>query len=361
MKVLFVNRNSSFSVPGGDTVQMEGTAKYLRELGITVEIYHKDTKIDYADFQLIHFFNITRPAEILEHTSKSNLPYVVSTIFVDYTFYKVQTPLKPRGIVTRIFGPDGLEYFKTVAKHFLGKEKIPYSKYLFMGQRRSIKSILKNAHCLLPNSASELNRLKKRYGKVGEATVIHNGVDLEKFSPNSEIERIQNQVICVGRIEPMKNQLNLIKSLEKSGLSLKIIGAISPNHVNYFKECQRIASSNVEFIDRVSQEELAVYYQQSEVHVLPSWFETTGLVSLEAAYLGCKIVVSPHGDTKDYFKDEANYCEAKSVDSIKEAILKACEREPSSTLKNWIIEKYNWKQIALETSKVYENILKSMP
>ena len=57
MKVLFISRATLFKVSGGDTIQMMATAKYLKKLGIDVEIKLTDEKINYSTFDLIHFFN----------------------------------------------------------------------------------------------------------------------------------------------------------------------------------------------------------------------------------------------------------------------------------------------------------------
>lgn len=359
MKVLFISRSTIFSVPGGDTVQMEFTAKELRNLGVEVDLLTFDKEIDYAQYDLLHFFNITRPAAILAHTTNSNLPYVVSTIFVQYDFYKILAPFSKMGVASRIFGLDGIEYLKTVMKHFLNKEKLDYLPFLWKGQQKSIKQVLTGAAAVLPNSQSELNRVVKEYGVQVYSQIIPNGIDLEKFGNYNNTQRIDNQLICVGQIEPRKNQLNLIKAIENLDVTLKIIGNPAPNHQNYYAKCKKLASKKVEFVPRVSQEKLVPFYLSSSIHVLPSWFETTGLSSLEAAYLGCKLVVSPNGDTFDYFGDLANYCSPSSVPSIHQAIVSSMKREYSGDLKKRIENEFNWKQTAKLTLECYHKIVKN--
>ena len=357
MKVLFVNRTTANSVPGGDTVQMNFTAKHLQELGVEVDFIKQNVPINYKEYDLIHFFNITRPTDILVHTQKTKIPFVVSTIFVDYAFYKNSSSNNKMKWLTKLFGTDGIEYVKTLAKHFLKNEKVQYLPYFWKGQKRSIKKILKDASFILPNSENEYKRVIDSYKTKVPYKIIPNGVDFEKFTINAEIKRKQKQVLCVGQIEPRKNQLNLIKAINSSDYSLKIIGNSAPNHTGYYEECKQVAKENVSFLSQISQEELAIHYQESEIHILPSWFETTGLVSLEAAYLGCKIVVSPMGDTKDYFRDFAQYCEPDSVNSIKEAINEAHRMEYSTELKNLVITDYNWTNAAKLTKEAYFEIL----
>ena len=130
MKVLFVSRLTIHSILGGDSIQMENTARELSGFGTTVEFYTPKIK-DFSSFDLIHFFNITRPEVILNVLSKVDLPYVLSPIYVDYSFYKTQSPFSKMGLLTRFFGVDGIEYFKAVIKHSLGKEKIYFKPYFF--------------------------------------------------------------------------------------------------------------------------------------------------------------------------------------------------------------------------------------
>ena len=67
MNILFISRATLYKVPGGDTIQIESTAKYLRKLNINVNIKLSNQKIDYSKYNLIHFFNIIRPSDIIYH------------------------------------------------------------------------------------------------------------------------------------------------------------------------------------------------------------------------------------------------------------------------------------------------------
>ena len=118
---------------------------------------------------------------------------------------------------------------------------------------------------------------------------------------------------------------------------------------------QKEAGANITIISkRLPQEELMLLYQESEVHVLASWFETTGLSSLEAAYMGCKLVVTKCGDTIDYFKDYVEYCKHDSIELIYEAVILASKNTFSNILKTKIEEEYNWNYAAKCTFEAYE-------
>ena len=92
------------------------------------------------------------------------------------------------------------------------------------------------------------------------------------------------------------------------------------------------------------------------MHVLPSWFETTGLSSLESAASGCNIVITDKGDTAEYFGQYAYYCDPASADSILEAVTKAAAAPVNKALSELITSKYTWQQAARQTAASYETI-----
>jgi glycosyltransferase involved in cell wall biosynthesis len=98
-------------------------------------------------------------------------------------------------------------------------------------------------------------------------------------------------------------------------------------------------------------------YKVAKVHALVSWMETPGLSSLEAAAMGCNIVVTRKGDTYDYFENYAFYCEPDNVNSIKQAIDDAFTSSVNPKLKQKILDNYTWEKTAEETYKAYKKIL----
>src|SRR4030095_5793821 len=105
------------------------------------------------------------------------------------------------------------------------------------------------------------------------------------------------------------------------------------------------------------QLEIYSIMKAARVHVLPSWFETTGLVSLEAAYYGCNLVITNKGDQEEYFEKNAFYCEPENTNSIKNAILKAYHAPLNDNFKKHIENHYNWNQTAEQTRQCYLRLL----
>lgn len=360
MKVLMIARKTMLSSPGGDTVQILSTAKYLRLLNVQVDVVTAGSDISFEGYDLIHFFNIIRPDDILPYISKSNLPFVVSTIFVDYNEYEKKNRKGLLKVISNIFNSDQLEYLKSLVRLVKNGDKLNSAYYILHGQRASIKHIVKKAAMLLPNSHSEYRRFEKQYHIKCPYRKVPNAIDASTFTDNvAPNEAFKNHVLCVGRIEGRKNQLLLIKALLDTDLKLTIIGKPSPNHIAYYNECVALAaqSPNIQIIAHADHDELSAIYKAAKVHVLPSWFETTGLSSLEAAMMDCNIVVTRKGDTEEYFTNLAYYCDPEDMQSIKSAVLEAYHTDVNPQLKEVIRKNYTWENTAFETLEAYKQVL----
>lgn len=359
MRVAFITRSTLDTAPGGDTIQIKQTANQLRNLDVQVDILPTTLKIDYSLYDLLHFFNIVRPADLLHHISKSKKPFVLSPIFIDYGEYDRLHRKGISGFIFRRFSPAANEYFKTIGRWLLRKDSLRSKSFLFKGQMRSIKEVIDKASWLLPNSETEYTNLVKEYKISKPYTVVPNGIDSLLFQPDQTVIKSEKLVICAARIEGIKNQLNLIKALNNTEFTLLLIGSPATNQKNYYKRCREIGSKNIQFISHIPQEELLTYYKEAKVHVLPGWFETCGLSSLESAATGCNIVITDKGYTRDYFGNNAFYCDPASPESILDAVRKASQSEWKSELQEKIFREFTWQRAAAVTLDVYKKVLRS--
>jgi len=358
MKVLFIVRSTLYSNRGGDTIQILQTAQHLKQLGVDVTIVGTLSDIAYEEYDLLHFFNIIRPADILIHIRKSGKPYIISPIFVDYSEFDKNFRTGISGMVLRFLGANGIEYVKTLARLLLKGERIASPRYLLYGQKRAISKILDGASALLPNSHSEYRRLIGQYAIPKSYSVIPNAVgDLFIQAARGLPPKQEDLILCVARVEGLKNQLNLIRAINGSRYRLLLIGEAASNQRAFYEHCKKEAGNNIQFIGYIPQEQLLDYYSKAKVHVLPSWFETTGLSSLEAAALGCNLVVTDKGDQREYFGDHAWYCDPASPESILSAIAQAAAAQPDGILQRKILAEYTWTIAARKTKAVYEGLI----
>ena len=353
MKILFIARSSLFVQAGGDTQQIVQTAKSLEEIGVAVTIKLRGESVDFAEFDLVHFFNAGRPADILDVLPTLKQPLVVSSIWVDYSEWdQAQSGL--RGALARQAGKFGLEYLKCIGRGVSGSDRFPGITYLMRGQKKAMQDLFNRSDAIVASSESERTRLDDAFA-VGEKTsVIPLGVNPAVIQTEEAEER--TGVICVGRIEGLKNQLNLIRAANGADWKLKIIGKAAINQTQYYAQCRREAGDNIEFAGWLNAEHLAQAYKQAKVLVLPSYFETFGLVALEAMANGCNVVLSNRPDMNGIFADKAIFCNPNSPDDIKQKVEQALLKPPY-VFSESEANTYNWGASAAQLKTIYNHLL----
>ncbi len=368
MKVLFQSRTNLFEAPGGDMIQMLKTKEFLEKQGVKVDI-SLEFEPDLTDYDLVHLFNLMEPQDIYRqmiNAKKQNKKIALSTIYGLYTEFE----RKARGGVfqklANILSPYQINYIKTVIKHYFEKRfHKGVFKMLYRGYYSLMKEIVDNTAVFLPNSVSEMNRVATEFKlRDYQFVSIPNAIDKAVFSDTQDLgtnkfAHFKDCIVCAARIEGRKSTLNLVRAVKGSAYKLILVGKESQNQKKYVKQVHEEAGDNVVFLGAIPHNDLRDLYKMAKVHALISWMETPGLSSLEAAVMGCNIVVTTKGDTYDYFEDYAFYCEPDDVESIKKAIDMAFNSPFNPKLKEKILENYIWEKTAEETIKGYNKVLNS--
>ena len=357
MRVVFITRSTLYNVPGGDSQQVLQTAAMLKSMGVQVDVTLTHEKINYDAYDMLHFFNIIRPADILIHIQRSTKPFVVSTILIDYSAYDKQQRKGIAGKILKLVPAQSVEYIKTLYRFVTKKDKLVSKSYLWKGQQRSVQEILKKAKCVLVQAKEEYEDLVKLYQVSPAFYIIKNGVDTTLFNADNYNKKTKNQVLCVARIEGIKNQYNLIQALNNTNYQLTLIGDAAPNQKSYYRQCKKIAAGNISFIKYLPQQQLVDYYASAKVHILPSWFEVCGLSSLEAAVMGCQVITTGNGYARSYFGDAAFYCNPSDKASILDAVKSAVDTDNNPALQKTITNNYTWQKTAEKTLSVYKKYI----
>ncbi len=366
MKVLFQTRTNLYSAPGGDMIQMQKTKEFLERLGVQVDI-SLDFEPDLSDYDLVHLFNLMEPQDIylqMKNAKRQNKKIALSTIYGLYTEFE----RKARGgffqKLANVLTPYQIGYIKTIVRHYAEKRlhKGVY-KMMFKGYYGLMKEIVDNTAVFLPNSVSEMNRVTQDFKLIKPSFFsIPNAIDKAVFVDNdsdslNKFAKYQDCILCAARIEGRKATLNLVRAIKNTNYTLVLVGKESQNQKEYVNQVRQEAGGNVVFLGAISHQDLRDLYKVAKVHALVSWMETPGLSSLEAAAMGCNIVVTKKGDTYDYFEDFAYYCEPDDVNSITNAIDLAFKTPVNPILKQKVLDNYIWEKTAEATLKAYEQII----
>ena len=139
-------------------------------------------------------------------------------------------------------------------------------------------------------------------------------------------------------------------------VTILLAGPICRNDRDYAEKIAATAKrrGRVHALGSIPHREMPSVFAQATVHALPSWRETPGLVSLEAAAAGCQIVSTSIGSAQEYFGDGAWYCHPADNGTVRAAVLEALEAPRSEDLRIKILEKYTWDAAAKRTVEGYQ-------
>ena len=370
MKILMQIRSNAFTCSGGDTIQMQKTKDALVAMGHDVEL-SLELRPDLTAYDVVHLFNITRVQETyiqIQNAVEQGKPVVLSTIYWPFHEFEKQANIGIRRILGKLFSADRMASIKALAKFILLGERDEGTRYLITHSYSKMQRyILEHARIFLPNAYEEMNQIEKHlhFSTSRETVVVvPNAINVaaakKALEAESGFEEYRDWLICVGRIDTRKNQLKLLEALEGSDYKLLLVGKCSPGQKKYFDAVMKKIKDNpnVKYIEQIPNEDLYRLYKVCRVSVLPSWFETPGLVSLEAAAMGCNIVVTDKGTTKDYFGDYAFYCDVMDPKSIREQIDLAYNAPFSEDFREKIMREYTWEQAAVASYEGYLRALK---
>jgi D-inositol-3-phosphate glycosyltransferase len=182
--------------------------------------------------------------------------------------------------------------------------------------------IVRHVDGLVAASAVERRALVAEYGaESSRTTVIPCGVDTALFRPvDREVAQARvgagdgPLVLYVGRIAPIKGLETLLDAVAQlrargSAVRLLIVGGEADEPVNGHEvEIRRRVESLglreiVRFAGAQPQEALRDYYVAADVTVLPSYYESFGMVALEAMACGSPVIGSRVGGLTTTVRD----------------------------------------------------------
>ena len=362
MKVLFQSRKTLFSVPGGDTTQILKTKEYLEKLGVSVDISLELTP-NVSEYDIVHVFNLMRPQELylqVKNAKKYGKKVALSTIYGPYEEYEKKARGGILQFVNKFLSITQIEYLKVIVRAILNFEINKGTIiYLLNGHKRLQKKIIKMVDVFLPNSHSEMLRVANDFNLQEYKYVsVANAVDINKFDydrvvVDEEFNKYKDCILCVSRIEGRKNQLNIIRACKDLPYKFVFIGKAGANFKKYYEQCKIEANDNMFFLGQIEHNKLPQFYKLAKVHILASWMETPGLSSLEAGIMLTNVVVTKKGDTEDYFKNFAFYCEPDDLDSIRKAVIDAYNAPFNNDFYERIVSNYKWEDTAIQTLEGY--------
>ncbi|MCC7189306.1 MAG: glycosyltransferase [Anaerolineales bacterium] len=248
------------------------------------------------------------------------------------------------------------------------------------------KQVIRRADRIVVATLAELTQLRFLYkADASKMVVIPPGVNVSRFYPIPSdeakmyigLQPEDRMILFVGRIEPLKGVDTLLEAMsclqkkESRPVHLAIIGgdpAASPETMN--AEMARLKNlcealgldQSVVFLGVRDQDKLSYYYSAAEVVVMPSHYESFGMVALEAMACGTPVIASEVGGLAYLVRDgETGFTiPAEEPETLCEKLSWLLnDRELHEAMSNRAVEyaqDYAWEKIATQIVGVYEGL-----
>ncbi len=180
------------------------------------------------------------------------------------------------------------------------------------------KELARNCHLVIASTEKEKEDLILHYGSSPERiSVIPCGVNLELFQPvdknmaKQQLGLVDDKIILfVGRIEPLKGVEQLLKAMPylQNGQRPRLVIIGGDKRSQYeIEKLQGLSRSlhiqdSVTFLGLKKQEQLPYFYSMADVCVVPSYYESFGLVALESLACGTPVVAADVGDLRSIIR-----------------------------------------------------------
>ncbi|MCB0190737.1 MAG: glycosyltransferase [Anaerolineae bacterium] len=248
--------------------------------------------------------------------------------------------------------------------------------------------IMRSADRIIAATPLDRNHMMWAYGAPSnKIEVVPPGVDLERFKPIDrqaakaciDVPAHHKMILFVGRMQPLKGIDTILRALAIAkqrepellkNVCLSIVGG-DPNQDSELemKEFERLKDLReslnigdlVTFLGAKDQDKLVYYYTAAEMVVMPSHYESFGMVAIEAMACGTPVIASDVGGLSFSIEDgfngflvpgrDATALAGKVILLLKHSILRDQLGEQA---RQWV-QRYSWDNIADELLSVFED------
>jgi glycosyltransferase involved in cell wall biosynthesis len=304
--VCFVARGDFESRPGGDTVQWRMYERVVREAGLKSTTWFDDSSIPPAD--VYHAFNVDRPLELypkLAEVKRRGRPFVLSTIHHPNEWLAKYYSAQPSaGALASLLHRSALGRSTAVRETIreiltvTRDRRIARLHALVPSWRRRVRWLLGNADRIMLLTGSEATYVKADFAydiPCDRQVMVPNwseGLgDASAGTPDAFAGLPEPPVLVVGRIEPRKGSLHIVRLAERARRHVVFVG-LPLNRDSAFvrafrAEVQRSRYSK--WIAGVPRSMMAAFYRHSSFLLNASFFEASPLVDVEALSVGCPV------------------------------------------------------------------------
>jgi glycosyltransferase involved in cell wall biosynthesis len=239
------------------------------------------------------------------------------------------------------------------------------------------KQVLNEADKIIVVSNATRNYVLSLGADPEKIEVLHNGVDLNRFRPLTEMRdemkkklEIPQDSIVVLTVRRLVYKNGIDTLIESAEIAIKknpkLVFVVVGKGPDFTEVKEKIAQLGIQRNFRltgfVSDEDLPFYYNVADFFVLPSKSgEGLPLVALEAMACGVPVIATNVGGTSEVLnEDYGKLVPPNAPSSLAEAILEFSHKELSALRKDLralIEQKYSWDKNVEKLIEIYEELI----
>lgn len=196
--------------------------------------------------------------------------------------------------------------------------------------------------------------------------LIANYIDTALFAPTNGVKK-NDHIIFVGRFTAQKNLPLLIESLIGTNIGLDIIGPIeTKEQVKTKEQLQKLADQqkiSLNFLGKISNENLPAALNQYNIFVLPSLYEGTPKALLEAMSCGLACIATHVAGSREIIIDGQNGLLSRvDAEDLKEKILKlnhdaGLRKILGQNAREFVVKNFSLSSQIQKEINLYENLI----
>ncbi len=329
MKIAFILSHGVLAPTNGIVSQALTWKEGLEQLGHEVILIDMWQKNDWTSFDVIHFYGFSiYMRDFIRGLSKINPNIVVSPI------------LDPNYSINR------LKFYANFGIQKLNLTN-PY---------HGLSTIRDKVKLFFVRSEFEKEYMVKGFGiSEDHCVVVPLSYNVLPLSVPVEKEPFCLHISLL--TDERKNVKRLIQAAIKYQFKLVLGGKLRNEQELTLLNSWIGDNNNIEYRGYLSIEEMMSLYSRAKVFALPSTNEGVGIVALEAAALGCDIVMTNLGGPKEYYNGMANIVDPYSIDEIGKAVISFMNGKTfQPQLSNHIQTDYSMQAISKQLVDAYQTI-----
>jgi glycosyltransferase involved in cell wall biosynthesis len=221
---------------------------------------------------------------------------------------------------------------------------------------------------VLTSSAASAREIERDFRvDAKRIRMLANGLDTELYCPDPDVERSDDEILCVGRAsDPNKGIATLVEALARlpAHVRLTLVDDDRPDNAARRRARELGCAQRLHVAGHVTTEELVHLYRRAALVVVPSRYEGFGLPAAEAMACGTPVVATAAGALPEVVGVGGGgvLVERDSPDALARAIGELLERpatrgELGALARKRIEAAYAWPRVARATAAVYEEML----